>query len=234
MLAALLLPVLGKAKVKAQQTSCLSNLRQLGFAWIMYYGDNQGYLAESYPGSPQVWVKGDMRNAGEAVDLELLKAGKLYPYHRNPSVYRCPSDKGVVVDNVKLASVRSYSMNSFMGARAPGIGPIPPSATQFVPFFSRDSDLRSATSGLWVLIDEDERSIGDGFFVTDPNARIWYNFPTISSYRHNFAYTISFADSHAEVWALSDPRTRDVAGHEAEQEGNKDLQRLARVTTLPK
>ena len=43
-LAALLLPILTKAKIKAQQTTCLSNLRQLGFAWTLYYGDAEAHL----------------------------------------------------------------------------------------------------------------------------------------------------------------------------------------------
>jgi hypothetical protein len=200
----------------------------------MYYGDNAGYLAESYPdNNPQVWVKGDMRDPTEASDLELLKAGKLYPYHRNPAVYKCPTDKGPEVDNTRLPSVRSYSMNGFMGSRAPGVGPIPPNATQYVPFFSRDSDLRRP-SELWVLVDEDERSIGDGFFVTDPSARVWFDFPAISSHRHSFAYTINFGDGHSEVWRLHDPRTRTVNGSETEQSGNTDLDRLARVSTVRK
>ena len=46
-LASLLLPILGKAKVKAQRTNCSSNLRQLGLAWVMYYSDNNGWLVES-------------------------------------------------------------------------------------------------------------------------------------------------------------------------------------------
>src|ERR1035441_2884399 len=48
-LAALLFPVLGKAKTKAQRTTCLSNLRQLSVAWMLYADDNHGFLAESYP-----------------------------------------------------------------------------------------------------------------------------------------------------------------------------------------
>src|SRR5258707_1006238 len=72
-LAALLLPVLTKAKIKAQQTACSSNLRQLGLAWILYHGDNSGRLVESYPvNNAEAWVLGDMRNPAEAGNTELL------------------------------------------------------------------------------------------------------------------------------------------------------------------
>jgi prepilin-type N-terminal cleavage/methylation domain-containing protein len=49
-LAAMLLPALAKAKRKAQQISCINNLKQMGIAMSMYAGDNQGY----YPGC--LWV----------------------------------------------------------------------------------------------------------------------------------------------------------------------------------
>lgn len=44
-LAAMLLPALGKAKQRAMAVKCLSNERQLILAWIMYAGDNQDGLA---------------------------------------------------------------------------------------------------------------------------------------------------------------------------------------------
>ncbi len=40
MLAAMLLPALAKAKARAQQTTCLNNLKQTGLAYMMYRGDN--------------------------------------------------------------------------------------------------------------------------------------------------------------------------------------------------
>jgi prepilin-type N-terminal cleavage/methylation domain-containing protein/prepilin-type processing-associated H-X9-DG protein len=42
-LAALLLPALTNAKLKAKQSACINNLRQLGLATIMYVGDNKAY-----------------------------------------------------------------------------------------------------------------------------------------------------------------------------------------------
>ena len=50
-LAGMLLPALSKAKAKAQQTQCSSNLKQLTLSWIMYSNDNNDRLVpnlESY------------------------------------------------------------------------------------------------------------------------------------------------------------------------------------------
>jgi prepilin-type N-terminal cleavage/methylation domain-containing protein len=232
-LASLLLPILGKAKIKAHRTTCLSNLRQLGLAWVMYMDDNRGLLVESFPTAEHVWVKGDMRNRAEAGNLGLLRQGKLYDYNQNTAIYHCPTDKGVQVSGETLKTVRSYSMNCFMGARDPSVGAVPASAVNYIPFFAKDSDLRRP-SDLWVLIEEDERSINDGSFVTDPDARLWIDFPTSSSARHNYSYALSFADGHSAVWALRDPRSRQLCMNRTEQALNADLERLAKSTAVKK
>jgi prepilin-type N-terminal cleavage/methylation domain-containing protein/prepilin-type processing-associated H-X9-DG protein len=50
-LAGMLLPVLSKAKVSAQETGCLSNTRQIGLGFMMYASDNREYLPPLNTGS---------------------------------------------------------------------------------------------------------------------------------------------------------------------------------------
>lgn len=233
-LAALLLPVLSKAKIKAQRASCMSNLRQLDFGWIIYSHDNNGLLAESYSGgNSNAWVFGNMKKPEEAADATLIVQGKLFPYTRDTKVYHCPGDKGVKFDSKVVESVRSYSMNCFMGGRDPLLAPIPATAKDYVPFFVKDSDLRRP-SDLWVLIDEDERSIDDGFFVTDPTAKMWYDFPATSAHRHDYSFALAMADGHTDVWLNRDPQTHQLTRQETEQAHNSDLERLAARSTVQK
>jgi prepilin-type N-terminal cleavage/methylation domain-containing protein len=230
-LAALLLPILNRAKIKAQRTSCLSNLRQLGFAWIMYYQDNSGSLAESYPvNNSNAWIQGDMRNLSDATNSELIRQGKLFHYNPSVASYHCPTDEGVSINGKIVPTTRSYSMNSFMGGRDLKLGPIPVSSAGYIWFYAKDSDIRRPAES-WIMLDEDERSINDGFFVTDPTAHVWMDFPAISAHRHGFSYGLDFADGHSEVWRLRDPRSRLVNQNETEQSDNSDLQRLAAAST---
>ena len=233
-LASLMLPILGKAKIKAQQTRCLSNLRQLGFAWIMYYSDNNGRLVQSYPvNNTNAWILGDMTKPSEASNTDLIRQGKLFHYNQSYEIYRCPADKGVPFGGKRLLTVRSYSMNSFMGERDPKIGAIPNFADSYVLFYTKDSDL-PRPSALWVMLDEDERSINDGFFVPDPTGRMWFDFPANSAHRHKFSYGLDFADGHSEVWRHHDPRTAQVSHNKTEQSSNADLKRLAAASATLK
>jgi prepilin-type N-terminal cleavage/methylation domain-containing protein len=226
-LASLLLPVLAKAKSKAFQANCASNLHQLGQAWYLYHVDSEGWLVESYPAGSNVWVRGDMTRPLEAVNEEFIRQGKLFPYAPNPSVYRCPSDNGVIAEGKLVQNVRSYSMNCFMGGRSAEAPLIPSSAAGYKPFFAKDSEI-PRPSEMWVMMDEDERSIDDGFFVIDPNARIWFDLPAVSPDRHRSCYGLSFADGHSDFWKTQDGRTARLQSRKTEQASNPDLQRLAR------
>jgi prepilin-type N-terminal cleavage/methylation domain-containing protein/prepilin-type processing-associated H-X9-DG protein len=78
-LASILFPVFSRAREKARQTACLSNLKQLGLALQMYAGDYDGYLpmADNQPAM-----------TGQTSPVDVLN-----PYVKNTQIWRCPSDK---------------------------------------------------------------------------------------------------------------------------------------------
>src|ERR1700742_4397924 len=60
-LAAMLLPALSRAKLKAQGIQCMNNSHQLGLAWIMYAGDNTEHVVRNLRNSQRGgWVNGVM------------------------------------------------------------------------------------------------------------------------------------------------------------------------------
>src|SRR5271154_2116140 len=86
-LAAMLLTVLGRAKMKAQGIYCINNLKQLQLAVIMYTGDNQEKFPESSSvgSSLNAWVAGFMswdtvQPNEENTNTILLKNAEIGPY----------------------------------------------------------------------------------------------------------------------------------------------------------
>jgi len=81
-LAAILFPVFAKAREKARQTSCLSNIRQINQATIMYAEDYD----ETYPTLHTNPFTGPFEELAEWEDL-------LEPYTKNNQIYWCPSQR---------------------------------------------------------------------------------------------------------------------------------------------
>ena len=70
-----------------------------------------------------------MTIAAEAGDITFIQQGKLFHYgSQSTAIYHCPTDPGVVIDGTRVPTVRSYSMNCFMGYRDPRLAPIPTTA----------------------------------------------------------------------------------------------------------
>jgi prepilin-type N-terminal cleavage/methylation domain-containing protein len=92
-LAALLLPALSRAKMRAQRIKCVNNQRQLGMALVMYADDN----ADFFPAYLQWAAWGGKKGNGNPAmhgwnvqdDLRPVNA-----YSKNVNTYDCPGDKG--------------------------------------------------------------------------------------------------------------------------------------------
>jgi prepilin-type N-terminal cleavage/methylation domain-containing protein/prepilin-type processing-associated H-X9-DG protein len=91
-LAAILFPVFAKAREKARQISCLSNMKQLGLGFMQYIQDND----ETWPGV----ASGD--------DVRGGWASQIYPYVKSTNVYKCPDESGIVAG---VPNTVAYVMN---------------------------------------------------------------------------------------------------------------------------
>ena len=122
-LAALLLPALGKAKQTAHGIACMNNNRQLMLAWNLFATDNEGRIpyASAYYQEPTVrfsWAVGTVNNPTFNAEQNYISKGVIYKYVGNSDdVFRCPADTSTVKNNKGnlVKRERSYSMNIFMG-----------------------------------------------------------------------------------------------------------------------
>jgi prepilin-type N-terminal cleavage/methylation domain-containing protein len=116
-LASILLPVFAEAREKARQANCISNLKQLSTAVMMYTQDYD----DRYP-----------RN--DPWGLGMGWAGALYPYVKAAGVYHCPDDvTGTAVgpNGVILGYPVSYAQNLNIAGNAEAVLEAPASTVLF-------------------------------------------------------------------------------------------------------
>jgi prepilin-type N-terminal cleavage/methylation domain-containing protein/prepilin-type processing-associated H-X9-DG protein len=214
-LAAMLLPALNKAKLKAQGIDCLSNLKQLTLAWLMYSDDNNDKLvlnsigknSDSWCGG---WLDYSVNNRDNTNVLNIMSPiGKLWDYNKSFAIYKCPADHSTAMENgIRLPRVRSISLSFAMNGNG-GAGYTFGEGTVFKIFMSKSSINAPSPTDAFVFIDEREDSIDDAFFGVNMmgtnTSETLVNLP--ASY-HNGCGNLSFADGHAMTKKWVDGRTK--------------------------
>ena len=216
-LAALLLPALSKAKVKAQSVQCMNNLRQVMLAWRIYADDNGGKLPFNTVFERDLtrsWCTGFMSynmNNPDNTNKLLFTQALMGSYFGNAaSIFKCPGDPTVNQPRNE-ARVRSISMNAFVGGFWDGTswGEIAERKPTWREY--RKIDAFDQPAKRWVFIDECP-ALNDGFLVhlmpigttVLPKNGSMNDCP--ASY-HAGSGALSFADGHSELHKWKDPAT---------------------------
>ena len=118
-LAAILFPVFAKAREKARQTSCLSNVKELGLGALMYVQDYDEKFVRTSGADMVAWA------AANTVGCVWYNA--IMPYVKNDQIYVCPSDGS-------LASARWSSSATTWANHPSGAGAVFPNSAGFAPF----------------------------------------------------------------------------------------------------
>jgi prepilin-type N-terminal cleavage/methylation domain-containing protein/prepilin-type processing-associated H-X9-DG protein len=219
-LAAMLLPALTRAKLKAQAVMCMNNGRQLMYAWMHYSGDNSDKLVGNYGQAEtyteittinasknypyRTWVCNNMYWTAEPqiTNVDLVRLAALGSYVAgNLGVYKCPADNylsGIQRSQGWKARPRSMSMNAYFGPYNPtwtaGGNNFFPDYRQFLKLSSTPTP-----ANLFVTLDEHPDSINDGYFLNDANYNTFQQWGDLPASFHGGAGGFSFADGHSEI-----------------------------------
>jgi prepilin-type N-terminal cleavage/methylation domain-containing protein len=108
LLAAMILPALGRAKSQAKLTVCLNNFRQIGAGFAMYAGDHDEKLPPSHVptsaeyskwGAETFFTIGGREGTAQGMERSHMAPAALRPlnkYIKTAETFRCPEDKGIV------------------------------------------------------------------------------------------------------------------------------------------
>jgi len=201
-LAAILFPVFARAREKARQASCLSNIKQITNAAMMYVQDYDETLPPGLYG-------GAGPNAGPILQLAGYRDARdlVYPYVKNEQVFCCPSGE------VGRTTSGNYGFNRRICGYTSTSPPEP--VTRLADLLAPADKYLCFDSGAYLIHER---------YVTYPSGSFWYVpgtalgrspsslSPPLSTTwrvkdwqygRHNQGINIGFCDGHAK-W-LSGP-----------------------------
>ena len=193
LIAAMLLPVLGRSKLSAQRVQCVSNLRQVGLAAQMYWDDNSGtcflWQLGATNGGRLYWF-GWLQDGAEGQRAYDPTPGVLYPYLKGHSIGLCPALDYSLAQFKLKASGASYgygynrNLSSAAGQPAVKISKVPrPSELVLFADAAQVNDFQAPAS------------------KTQPMLEEWYYVDTTADYpnahfRHARRASVTFCDGH--------------------------------------
>jgi len=202
LLIGILMPALSKARKQAAGAACMSNMRQIMTATIMYSNEYKQFLPYTGWGDGLNWPPGDPHNVpnwaynGRQVVLDgrfleqHLETGALWKYvGGNRYLFRCPLDTVPIPDPQWYTIMTSYCANGCMGGWDAGVpnGGSLKKITQFK---------RSSECAMYWEV---------GATASNGAAHDAANFPDEGiTVRHAGRSTsVGFLDGHAEMYLLS-------------------------------
>ena len=193
-LMAILMPALNRVREQGKRAVCLSNLKQLALAWIMYADENNdkivsgaGGVNRSYNGKPEIpWVGrcwasdygigGQMPEKDQIIQIQ-SPFGALWPYSKDVKLYRCPTGaRGEMLTYAIMDSMNGYG-----------------DGTKEKRFWIKNRMEIRGPDRKVVFIDEGWVT-PDSFAVYYTQEQWWDDPPS----RHGDGTSVSFADGHSE------------------------------------
>jgi prepilin-type N-terminal cleavage/methylation domain-containing protein/prepilin-type processing-associated H-X9-DG protein len=191
-LAAMLLPVLARAREKGGQAACISNLRQIGLAMQMYAEDNGGWLpTTTHGGSTNVsWIH--------------LLSAQLANVDR---IRICPSDPKR--EERFAARASSYTLNEYTSVD------LTDPFGRLLESYRRLDRIRFPSATITTF--ETSDAVGVNVMNDHTHSRKWANGWTaviadIQPKRHGYSANYLFADSHVECLPAAKLQKRIAAG----------------------
>jgi prepilin-type N-terminal cleavage/methylation domain-containing protein/prepilin-type processing-associated H-X9-DG protein len=253
-LAALLLPALGRAKALAHRTVCLNNLKQVQMAWVLYPDDNRGRLVINGEDSDAnsiipSWVNGIMAQDPESPILKarstntsLLVENRhalFAPYISTARSYKCPTDRSTVtLSGTRFDRVRSYAMNRYAGYWVARMQLDNTGWHDVLNLYVAPNNILTLDPDFVTTIDHlNKREITKFFVLIDTHedslwTPVFVNDIVTSGWthfpasRHNGSGVLSFADGHAQIKRWRDPTVLKGWAPPTIQPGNPGFTRL--------
>ena len=224
-LAGMLLPALSKAKTKAQGIFCMNNGKQMMLGIHLYTTDSNEYLPPNPDDGNTTagfnWCAGQAGvGGGQEFNPDILDDPKtmlIQPYGITHVNLKCPADKRIgkysgkdkAKIGTKVPAARTFSMSQAVGtdpyvpgSKVPVGGPWLDNAHghtrngKWQVYGKTDDFQNPGASSVWVLLDEDARSLNDAGFAVGMQKPQWIDW--VGSY-HNGACGFSFGDGHSEI-----------------------------------